>query len=242
MKRSSQLLVAVLTLTVVAVNARVAPAYYSPALGRFITRDPIGHKGGISLYKYVGDRPVSHGDPSGYCACGSTYFVAAAGEGDGGEEKPQRTRRTHGLSIAIMLVSQRSSIVTSCATGTRMRCIQMLLGQLTLLRMGMATLTPMGAGLVTNMWKVRHQRAHCDCLDRMIQKWKKTAPLMYDPQDCNSNFFMYTMLDCCVKDGPSAITAAIKHSNLVYPWHMQRCDNTAKQRLSSRLAGELQLP
>ena len=65
MRRSSQLLVAVLALAVVAVNARTAPAYYSVAQGRFINRDLIGYNGGINMYEYVGDSPTSRTDSSG---------------------------------------------------------------------------------------------------------------------------------------------------------------------------------
>ena len=39
--------------------------YYDEGLGRFINRDPIGYKGGINLYKYVGGRPTGSTDPSG---------------------------------------------------------------------------------------------------------------------------------------------------------------------------------
>ncbi len=50
--------------------------YYSPALGRFLNRDPIGIRGGVNLYEYVGNNPVTRTDPSGravllgYCQCG----------------------------------------------------------------------------------------------------------------------------------------------------------------------------
>jgi len=39
--------------------------YYSPTLGRFISRDPIGYGSGMSLYAYVQSKPTVSGDPSG---------------------------------------------------------------------------------------------------------------------------------------------------------------------------------
>ena len=39
--------------------------YYSPQIGRFISRDPIGTKGGINLYGYVGDNSANYLDPKG---------------------------------------------------------------------------------------------------------------------------------------------------------------------------------
>ena len=39
--------------------------YYSPQLGRFISRDPIDYAGGMNLYEYVGSRPIGHVDPAG---------------------------------------------------------------------------------------------------------------------------------------------------------------------------------
>jgi RHS repeat-associated protein len=39
--------------------------HYDPSTGRFITRDPIGYKGGIGLYAFCGNNPVTEMDPSG---------------------------------------------------------------------------------------------------------------------------------------------------------------------------------
>lgn len=38
---------------------------YSPELGRFISRDPIGEDGGLNLYEYVRNNSVNHTDPLG---------------------------------------------------------------------------------------------------------------------------------------------------------------------------------
>jgi len=39
--------------------------YYSPEIGRWLSRDPIGEKGGINLYRYVDNSPVNFSDPTG---------------------------------------------------------------------------------------------------------------------------------------------------------------------------------
>ncbi len=40
-------------------NYYVRNRYYSPVLGRWISRDPIGHSGGINLYGYVESSPAA---------------------------------------------------------------------------------------------------------------------------------------------------------------------------------------
>ena len=39
--------------------------YYAPDLGRFLTRDPIGTDGGVNLYAYVQNQPMTSHDPNG---------------------------------------------------------------------------------------------------------------------------------------------------------------------------------
>ena len=39
--------------------------YYSPELGRWISRDPLGEQGGLNLYGFVGNDPVNWADPLG---------------------------------------------------------------------------------------------------------------------------------------------------------------------------------
>jgi RHS repeat-associated protein len=39
--------------------------HYDPQKGRFLTRDPIGHLGGVNVYGYVKNNPVNAADPTG---------------------------------------------------------------------------------------------------------------------------------------------------------------------------------
>ncbi len=48
--------------------------WYDPLLQRFISRDPIGLRGGPNLYSYVGNSPTNAVDPSG-----TTFTVNASG-------------------------------------------------------------------------------------------------------------------------------------------------------------------
>ena len=47
--------------------------YYDPAIGRFISRDPIGWAGGLNLYGYVDNDPVNFTDPTGRRKTGSYW-------------------------------------------------------------------------------------------------------------------------------------------------------------------------
>ena len=41
--------------------------WYDPQSGRFLTQDPIGLAGGVNLYAYAGNDPISFSDPFGLC-------------------------------------------------------------------------------------------------------------------------------------------------------------------------------
>jgi RHS repeat-associated protein len=53
--------------------------YYDPTLGRFTQRDPVGLRGGMNRYAYVGGNPIGYKDPSGEII----FNLGAAGIGAG---------------------------------------------------------------------------------------------------------------------------------------------------------------
>lgn len=54
---------------------------YDPSLGRWISRDPIGEKGGLNLYGYVGDAPITDRDPTGLQKVGRCEVYLFYGHG-----------------------------------------------------------------------------------------------------------------------------------------------------------------
>ncbi len=53
--------------------------FYDPALGRFISRDPIGLNGGdVNFYAYVLNNPISYWDPSGLDYVGTIQYQSGA--------------------------------------------------------------------------------------------------------------------------------------------------------------------
>jgi RHS repeat-associated protein len=57
--------------------------YYDPSQGRFLNRDPIGYDGGLNLYSYAANNPMSFVDPSGLW---SLYRWMYTGDGDASDE------------------------------------------------------------------------------------------------------------------------------------------------------------
>jgi RHS repeat-associated protein len=59
--------------------------WYDAVTGRFLQRDPIGHQGGLNLYRFANGNPVDHIDPEGTIVLSSllvgTAFVATAAAG-----------------------------------------------------------------------------------------------------------------------------------------------------------------
>jgi RHS repeat-associated protein len=55
--------------------------WYDPATGRFLTQDPIGLAGGVNLYAYAGNDPVSYSDPFGLCPTCLPALVAGVAVG-----------------------------------------------------------------------------------------------------------------------------------------------------------------
>lgn len=58
--------------------------YYNPQLGRFISQDPIGFAGGLNLYAYVRDNPLTFKDPFGFARKLPPPCNGGAGGGGGG--------------------------------------------------------------------------------------------------------------------------------------------------------------
>jgi RHS repeat-associated protein len=57
---------------------------YSPAIGRWISRDPINERGGVNLFSYVNNGPVDYLDPDGTNAFAGALSGAEAGFTVGG--------------------------------------------------------------------------------------------------------------------------------------------------------------
>ena len=57
--------------------------YYKPAMGRFLSRDPLGAAPDVNLYRYVGNNPLTYVDPDGWLSLmpGGLGGVGAGGLG-----------------------------------------------------------------------------------------------------------------------------------------------------------------
>ncbi|MBI3560575.1 MAG: RHS domain-containing protein, partial [Gammaproteobacteria bacterium] len=64
--------------------------YYDPQMGRYVTSDPIGLKGGLNTFGYVGGNPIGAFDLFGLCSCDAAAIAdaATARVGEGGWGNP----------------------------------------------------------------------------------------------------------------------------------------------------------
>jgi len=88
----------------------VTHRYYAAGKGRFLTRDPIGYAGGINLYGFVGNNPVTGADPEGTDAY--AYFIYGNTKNKGLEHAAYDLSGTH---AEVVFDTPRGPILASYA-------------------------------------------------------------------------------------------------------------------------------
>ncbi|MBD3297743.1 MAG: hypothetical protein GF341_03730 [candidate division Zixibacteria bacterium] len=75
--------------------------HYSPRLGRWITRDPIGEEGGKNLYEYVRNTPSGAHDPKGRCTSGDRCYLVSDIAATWGYDSDPEAEKTLILFVAV---------------------------------------------------------------------------------------------------------------------------------------------
>ena len=127
--------------------------YYDPELGRFISEDPIGFRGGINFYAYVGNNPLINNDPSGNCAnictglVGGAIGLAAQGASDLYTAAMQEGDFYSNLSNNVKLGDYVSAAGTGFAAGSGGLLIGMIAAPVgNLIKQGVNNLTGQSVG------------------------------------------------------------------------------------------------
>jgi len=93
--------------------------YYDPMEGRFLSKDPIGFRGGINLYNYVDQNPINYTDPMGLDATIPwTGGWGGAAEGAGaaaGASTGAMATVCGALGSAALIVAGTPSSTSTCA-------------------------------------------------------------------------------------------------------------------------------
>jgi RHS repeat-associated protein len=84
-------------------NYYVRNRYYSPILGRWLTRDPIGYRGGINLYGYVNSSPVGNVDPAGEATALQRYLFWDSAVAQLNQDKNNNNHYAVGTSARALL-------------------------------------------------------------------------------------------------------------------------------------------
>lgn len=77
--------------------------WYDPALGRFISEDPIGLRGGVNPYAYVGNDPVNLRDPQGLNPTCSRYISVTGDEWEFIGAQAREALETLGICLTVTL-------------------------------------------------------------------------------------------------------------------------------------------
>ena len=95
-----------------------APAFYDPGTGRWLSKDPIGEKGGANLYGFVSNSPTKRIDPLGLVEVSTVNQPAPTGQWVGlGFRFSFEDLVRFGTTPSIMFERDLHWNITPCVTG-----------------------------------------------------------------------------------------------------------------------------
>ena len=178
---------------------------YDPVLGRFKQLDPIGLDGGVNLYEYASDSPELSVDPTGSDAWAVYCRDLIPGVKAARHCFIVCNAHSYGMEPDKFLAITIQADWPNDKRGKSWN----------------------GDKYVSGV----ADPGTCDCLKNMAKTWQKTNPGFYNESDCNSNYFMKTMLDCCIPKGRDELLKKIKQKAIVEPYGMQKCTDNKKGKL-----------